>query len=251
MSHPGDEETLDDLLHGRLRIYQKTQGFRYSIDALLLADFAGKAIKGRKPGSIKVLDLGSGTGVIPLALSLCPEIGHIVGLEIAGPMVEMSRRSVTPNSLDEKISIIEGDIRKPPAELQDQQFDLIVANPPYRRKGEGRLNPDHHKAIARHEITVNLQDIVKTASRLIKPRGVACFIYGAYRMTDLLSGLRGAGIEPVRMRFIHSRLAEPAKMLLIEAHQDGPAEVKIDPPLLVYRDENNYTEEVELIFQGP
>lgn len=246
-----DGETLDDLLQGRLRILQKVDGFRYSIDALLLAHFAGEAIEGLKPGTIRALDLGSGTGVIPLALSQYAAIGHVSGLEIVPSLVEMSRRSVACNGLHDRINLIEGDIRNPPAELDPHSFDLIVSNPPYRRRGEGRLNPDRHKAIARHEIAVNLNDILKTASNLIKRRGTACFIYGAFRMTDMVAGLREAKLEPARLRFIHSRENEPAKMVLIEALQTGPAETKVENPLIVYRDKENYTEEVLKIFRGP
>ena len=201
-------------------------------------------------------------------LSQCEDIDHIVGLEIAEPLVEMSRRSVSLNGLKEKITIIEGDIRKAAPKglvpinrddlplagtcaLRKGSFDLITSNPPYRRKGEGRINPDRHKAIARHELAVNLDDILKACSYLIKRRGIVCFVYIAYRMTDLVTGLRKVGIEPARIRFIHSREGEPAKMLLVEGRQEGLKKIKIEPPLIVYRDATNYTEEVNIILQGP
>jgi len=250
-SRPPDGETFDDLLQGRLRILQKVGGFRYSIDALLLARFAGEAIEGRKPGSVRALDLGSGTGVIPLVLSCYPAIASVTGLEIVPPLVEMSRRSVELNGLCDKITIIEGDIRNPPADLKPDSFDLIVSNPPYRRKGAGKLNPDRHRAMARHEIAVSLKDILKTTSQLIKRRGLACFIYGAFRMTDIVTGLRDSSLEPARLRYIHSRENEPAKMLLIESRESGPPEIIIASPLIVYRDKENYTEEVLKIFKGP
>lgn len=246
-----EDETLDDLLKGRLKIYQKKSGFRYSIDALLLADFAGRAIGGLEPKTVHAADLGSGTGVISMALTAWEAIKSVTGIEMAEPMVEMSRRSVLLNGLADRVTILTGDIRNPPAVLKPESLDLVVCNPPYRPVGQGRLNPDNQKAMARHELTVELADILKITKRLLKPRGMACFIYGAFRLTDIITGLRKEKLEPAEVRCVHSREGDAAKLALVRAVKGGKNHLEILPPLIIYRDEENYTEEVLRIFEGP
>lgn len=242
-------ETIDDLLKGKLRIIQKSSGLKYTIDALLLAHFAGETIRGRGLCSLKVLDIGSGNGVIPLLLSRQPSVAHIVGVEINSSLAEMSRRSASLNELDEKISIVEGDIREESTPLKWQKFDLVISNPPYRRVGEGKLNPQFEKAVARHELTLTLDELIQATKKTLAESGTACFIYGAYRLMDLLTSLRKYKIEPIRIRMVHSKINEPAKMVLVEAKKAPPSEVSISPPLIIYADEKTYSPEVLDIFE--
>lgn len=243
-------ESIDDLLKGKLRIIQKSTAFKYTIDALLLAHFAGEAIKECETSSVDVLDIGSGNGVIPLLLSGLPSISRIVGVEINPSLAEMSRRSVSLNHLDDKITIVEGDIRENLSPLKGRRFSLVVSNPPYRRVGEGKLNPRLEKAVARHELALTLAELIQATKKKLAENGTACFIYGAYRLTDLLTCLRSYKIEPVRIRMVHSKINEPAKMALVEARKGAPAELLVSPPLLIYTNDKTFSPEVLSIFEN-
>lgn len=242
-------ETIDDLLKGKLRIIQKSDAFKYTIDALLLAHFAGEAIEGHEQASLQVLDIGCGNGVISLLLSKHPSVAQIVGVEINSSLAQMSRRSVSLNRLDDRITIIEGDIREIPPPLKGRRFDVVVSNPPYRRVGEGRLNPHFDKAVARHELALTLEELIQATKKTLKENGIACFIYGAYRLTDLLTCLRSYKIEPVRIRMVHSRINDPAKMVLVEARRGATTELVVAPPLIIYADKKSYSPEVLRIFE--
>ncbi len=220
-----EDETLDQLLSGELKIIQKKKGYRFSLDALLLTDFIRIS-----PGD-EVLDLGTGSGVIPLILAKKSPAKRIVGVEIQKDLAEMALRNVQLNALEERITILHRDLRELPGELPACSFDLVLSNPPYRASSSGRLNPDPEKAIARHELTCSLEELLKVASYLSKPKGRVALIYSAPRLVDLMTGLRKEKLEPKRLRMIHPDSEIKAKLILIEAIKEGKVELEVMGPL--------------------
>ena len=192
-----NEETLDDLLGGRLKVLQKKKGYRFSLDSILLAHFV------RIEPGIKVLELGLGSGVI--SLILCYRTGcSLTGVELQEQLAEMAARSFRINELDHLIEIIRCDLRQIKEVLPAGQFDAVVFNPPYRKKGSGRISANAEKALARHELSGTLADFVSAADYLIRKAGTVFTIYPATRGVELIFRFREAGIEPKRMRMVHS-----------------------------------------------
>jgi len=239
------DETLDTLISSNLRVIQKKYGYRFSLDAILLADFTSKFIL----SGASVLDLGTGSGVIPIMLASKFKDISITALEIQEELCEMANRSVRLNNLEDKIRIINGDIRKVHEIFNSQRFDIVIANPPYRPKKSGRINLDFQKAIARHELECSLNDLVKAGSFLTKSRGRFILIYSPERLTSLLYELRAKGLEPKNIRFVHSSLESEAKMVLIESAKGGKLGVKILQPLIVYKGKGEYSEEIKRIYK--
>jgi len=217
-------ETIDDFMDGRLRLIQSRTGYRFSIDAVLLSEFVTI-----KQNDI-VVDLGSGCGIIPLFLLLKKPVRHAYGLEIQWGLAYQNARNAVLNGFSDRISVIMGDIRNPP--LSASCADVVVCNPPYRRKGSGRINPDEQRAIARHEILASLDDILKTAKGILRPGGRFAMIYPAERLTDLMIRMRRQGMEPKRMRIIYPGIGAEAKLAMVEACIGGRTGLKVLPPLL-------------------
>lgn len=218
------DESIDEFMDGRLRLIQSRRGYRFSIDALLLAEFVTI-----KPEDL-VIDLGTGCGIILLVLLQAGSVGYTVGLEIQEPLAGQAARNALLNGFDHKMGVVLGDIRNPP--FATSSADVVVCNPPYRRALSGRVNPDRQRAIARHEITASLDDILGTARRLLKPRGRLAMVYSAVRLVDLMARLRGFDLEPKRIRVIYPRLESEAKLVLVEAVRGGRGGLKILPPLM-------------------
>ena len=216
-------ETIDTFLNGRLRIIQSERGYRFSVDALLLADFV---IAGEED---VVVDLGAGCGIISLLLALQKEPGFIVGLELQDELVSQARRNVALNELEEKIAIIQGDLRNPP--LPTGFADIVVCNPPYRTARSGRINPDAGKAIARHEIAVSLDAILTASKALLKRKGRLNLIYPANRMAEIFTKMRWARLEPKRLELVFPDSASEAKLALIEGRLQARAGLKVLPPI--------------------
>lgn len=243
-----NEETLDDLLDGRLKILQKKRGYRFSLDSILLAHFV------RIEPGMKVVELGLGSGVI--SLILCYRTGcKLTGLEIQAQLADMAARSFRMNRLDSLIEIIRKDIREIEEALPADAFDAVVFNPPYRKKGSGRISAGPEKAIARHELRGTLADFVRAAGYLIRKAGFVFTIYPATRAVELVSRLRESGIEPKRMRMVHSTERTGAEFILLESVKGGGEELEILPPLFIYQSgesgghyRGNYTSEMEKIF---
>lgn len=233
-------ETFDALFSGRLEIRQKEKGYRFSIDALLLAHFAEP-----RPGE-RVVDLGTGCGVLPLILVFRRKAGAVVGVEIQPSLAALARQNVSLNRFSAQIEIREGDFRNLPGE--EGAFGCALSNPPYRRIGSGRVNPQEEKALARHEINATLEDVLRAAGRLLKNKGRFFTVYPAGRTADLIQGLRRFRLEPKRVRFVHSRAGEDARLVLMEALKEGKAQVKILPPLVLYESDNRHTAEAEELF---
>jgi len=225
---PSSDETLDTFFNGSLRIFQKKKGYRFSVDAVLLSQF----IDVRKDE--RVIDLGTGCGIIPLLLSQTTEAHSFVGVEIQRGLAECARKNVTLNRLDHRISILHQDFRELKGTLRSGSFDVVVSNPPYRQYRTGRVNPTLEKAIARHEITATLEDLIGMASYLLPIKGRCYLIFSAWRTVDLLTLLRSKGLEPKRLQFVHPHLEESAKLILIESVKASGVELKIMEPLILH-----------------
>lgn len=233
----GPTEQLEDLQRCNLKIIQSTDTFRFGIDSVLLADFA-PVRKGDR-----VLDLGTGNGVIPLLLAGKREPGLIHGLEIQPRLVDMAKRSVALNGLTDLITIIEGDLCSPPEALVPESYDLVVSNPPYLAAG-GKLNLKPEVAIARHEVKCTLADVLRTGARMLRQRGKLALIYRAGRLVDLLTAMRAENVEPKILRFVQPTLVQGPTMVLVLGVKGARPHLNILPPLAIYDQEGNYTQEI-------
>jgi tRNA1Val (adenine37-N6)-methyltransferase len=239
----GEGETLDAILGGRLRIIQNKSGYRFSIDALLLAHFVSL-----KEGE-ECIDLGTGSGVVALILACRRRRGRILGIDIQEELVAMARRSVELNGLVGCVEIRRGDIRHPESLFAPTTFDVAVFNPPYRRLRSGRTNPDPGKALARHEIAGSAGDFLAAAALALKPGGRAYAVYPARRMVELISRMRAARIEPKRLRVVHSRPGGRGELFLVEGVKGGREQMTVLPPLFIYGEGAGYAAEAAAIFQ--
>lgn len=236
-THP--DETLDDLTVGGLKILQARNGYRFSIDPVLLSAFLSNV------KSARIADLGTGNGIIPLLLSARKEAQSITGIELQPGMVARARRSVELNGLEESIRIVVGDIRDLPEALCAGSWDIVTANPPYRTQDTGRVAPDNERATARHELSGGIDDFLRAAASLLNAGGRFYVVYLAERLTELLSGMRRLRMEPKRLRMVHSRADEPARMVLVEGRKNGKPGMVVEAPLIVYKGKGrDYTEEV-------
>ncbi len=237
-------ETADALFNGRLTLYQSRAGYRFSLDALLLADFATIGSGDR------VVDLGTGNGVVPLVLAdLYPTI-RITGIELQKSLLDRARRNVAVNHLENRVEITAGDVRRWKKIGASASFDAAVCNPPYRKAGSGRLNPDTERQFARHELHGGLKDFLAAGSFLLRAKGRMAIVYPALRVVDLLAAMRAAGIEPKRLRMVHSFPATPASLLLAEGAKGGRSGLEVLAPLIIYRQGKEYTEEVAALIAG-
>lgn len=232
------DETLDDLLIQGLKIIQKKKGFRFTLDSVLLAHFATI-----KTGD-KIADLGTGTGVIPLLLSTRSKKLKINGIEIQEDLAEMAMRTVKMNRLEDTITITRGDIKDIHYGTGGGTHTLVTSNPPYWTVGEGLVSMHNGRAVARHEVACEIEDVIKTAGKLLNYQGRFAFIYPSDKMMDVLQLLRKYSLEPRRLRFIHSNINKPARHFLLEARKNASSDLKILPPLVVYQNTGEYGKEV-------
>ena len=237
-------ERIDDLLCRGFRIIQDSEGFCFGMDAVLLANYALPAVR---EGS-QLLDLGTGTGVIPLLLSAKTKARRLYGLEIQKSAADLAERSAALNGQEGRIQILRGDIRQIRDFPLSSRMDLVLSNPPYlksgiRSKGEGRQ-------IARHEILCSFRDVAVAASYLLKASGRFFLVHRAERLTDIVSDLRESGLEPKRLRMVYSRAGREAKLLLLEAVKGGRPQLHVEPPLIVYEEGGVYTEELLSLYRG-
>lgn len=237
-----ENERIDDLQRNGYKIIQNKEKFCFGMDAVLLSGFAKV-----KPGE-KVLDLGTGTGIIPILLEAKYEGSHYTGLEIQKEMAEMAARSVALNGLKEKISIVEGDIRGAGELFGLSVFDVVTSNPPYMNDCHGLKNPDLPKAIARHEVLCTLEDVVREASGLLKPGGRFYMVHRPHRLIEIITALTSCKLEPKRIKMVHPFVDREANMVLIEAIRGGRSMVKVEAPVIVYREPGVYTDEIYKIY---
>jgi tRNA1Val (adenine37-N6)-methyltransferase len=208
------------------------------MDAVLLSGFA------RVKDGARVLDLGTGTGIIPILLEAKTGALHLVGLEIQEESADMARRSVMLNGLEDKIEIVTGDIKEASGMFGLSSFDVITCNPPYMIGQHGLTNPDAPKAIARHEILCTLDDVVKNASRLLKPGGSFFMVHRPFRLAEIINVMTGYKLEPKRMQLVYPYVDKEPNMVLIEGCRGGKPRMTVEKPLIVYKEPNVYTDEI-------
>jgi tRNA1Val (adenine37-N6)-methyltransferase len=238
------DETLDALFDGRVRLYQSRRGYRFSLDALLLAYFT------RLRRSEKIVDLGTGNGVVPLILADRHPWASITGVELQEPMVKRARKNVRLNGLDERVEIVTGDVRAIENVAAAESFHAAVCNPPFRKPASGRVSPDEEKRVARHETEGALGDFLRAAAYLLRAKGRLTIIYPAVRSIDLLAEMRRMGIEPKRMRLVHSFIDAEATLILVDGVKGGRSGVEILAPLIIYQRKKEYTDELAVIIAG-
>ena len=238
------DDSLDTLIDRKLRVYQSRMGYRFSLDALLLARFV--TVKSRD----QLIDLGAGNGTIALLLSHLYPAASITGLEVQPAMAERAKRSVALNGLQERVAIVMGDVRQISSLFASSSFDAVVSNPPFRKPTSGRISPDQEKQIARHEIKGALNDFVAAAVYLLRTKGRLALIYAAERAVELLIALCRAGLEPKRLRWVHSFAGDEALLVLVEAVKGGRSGVEVAPPLVIYCAPQVYSPEVAAIIAG-
>ena len=236
-------ERLDDLQLKGLSIIQNPSGFCFGVDAVLLSDFA-KAKSGAH-----IVDLGTGNGILPLLLSAKTRGTRITAFEIQEDVADMARRSVAYNGLDSRIQIIADDLRRAFKHLNKSSVDVVVSNPPYVAGGGGLVHPRDAKAIARHEIHFTLEDVIRTASLLLKPGGAFYMVHRPSRLPDMVELMRRWKLEPKALRFVHPRRGQSPNILLIKGVRGGGAEMCVAPPLYIYSDEGGYDPEVLEIYR--
>jgi len=250
---PGDE-TLDTFYHGRVRVLQKKKGYRFSVDAPLLADFI------RTKADDEALELGAGGGVISLLLCHKP-LRRIAALEVQPGLADLARRNVALNGLAGRVEVVEADLR---TYEPGRTFDLVFSNPPYIRRSTGFLSRSAEKSAAKHELHGGIDDILRRTAEWLGPGGRACFVYPEKRRADFLLSAGENGLSVRRLRFVHPREGAPANLFLIElrhaaeavsAKKDGPEgagdEPELMPPLILFGPDGRYTDEAEAVFSGP
>jgi len=231
--------TTTSLFQGRLKVIQRKKGYRFSIDAAILAHHIRL-----RPTDIAV-DLGTGCGIIPLILSLQTPSAHIYGIEIQKDLAELASRNVRENHKEGSITIIHGDMKDFRSDLTPGTVDVVFSNPPYRKLLSGRINPDAERAVARHEIKASLSDVVSVAESLLKPSGRFVVVYSAERAIDLIVNMRTFKLEPKRLRLIHPKQGSQAILAVVEGIKYGNPGLEVDSPLIIYESEGRYSDEAK------
>ncbi|MCF8037180.1 MAG: tRNA1(Val) (adenine(37)-N6)-methyltransferase [Desulfobacteraceae bacterium] len=235
--------THDTFFRGRISVKQPPDGYRFSVDAVILGNLARL-----KPGD-RILDLGTGCGVIPLILCYRnPELGRVFGVEIQPELAELAAVNTRENRMDDRITILERDVKSITPADTGGPVDAVVCNPPHFAPNSGRINPDSQKAVARHEIRITLPDLTAAAARMLTPGGRMVVIYPSERLVDLLNAMRRANIEPKELRMIHPGPNSQAQRVLVHATLGKNPGVKVGPPLYIRRDARSYTDELEAMF---
>lgn len=239
-----ENERCDDLQLNGLRLIQNPKYFCFGVDAVLLSDFAAKSIK--KDSS--VMDFCCGGGIIPVLLSAKCGAKKICGLELFDCMADMAKRSVMLNNLGERVEIFCGDVKKEPFLFKKCSFDYITCNPPYKEAGTGIKNADEVITAARHEIFLSLKDMLASAAALLVPGGKIALIHRPERLADIIRLMYENKIEPKRLRFVHPYPQKTATMILIEGAKHGGKKLFLEPPLYIYDENKNHTEEINRIY---
>ena len=237
-----DGERLDDLQRNHYRIIQHPGKFCFGMDAVLLSGFASV-----KPGE-QVLDLGTGTGIIPILLAAKTQGKRFIGLEIQEEMAEMAGRSVRLNGLDGRVEIVTGDLREASRRFGGASFDVVTCNPPYIPFSHGLRNPSEPKAIARHELLCTLEDVVREAARCLRPGGRLALVHRPHRLAEIFRLLDQYRIQPKRMRLVYPTPDREANLVLLEGSRGGGAWLKAEKPLIVYREPGVYSREIYEIY---
>jgi len=238
-----ENERLDDLQQNGYKIIQNSEIFCFGMDAVLLSSFASA-----KEGD-NVLDLGTGNGVIPILMEAKTKAAHFTGIEIQDINVDMATRSVVYNGLENKIEIMQGDIKEASSIFGGASFDVVTSNPPYMNENHGLVNPDSHKAIARHEILCTLEDVIREASKVLKFKGKFYMVHRPQRIVEIFDTLAKYKLEPKRIRLVHPFVDREANMVLIEAIKGANTLLKVEQPLIIYERKGIYTEELYKLYR--
>lgn len=238
-------ERLDDLGRKGYQIIQDPKRFCFGIDAVLLTGFA------RVKDGDTVLDLGTGTGIIPILLEAKTGASHLTGLEIQPESADMAKRSVCYNELEKKIDIVEGDIKNASEIFGRGSFDVVTCNPPYMIGAHGLTGGNESKTIARHEVLCTFEDVAREAAAVLKPGGMFYLVHRPFRLVELLGTMNRYRLEPKRMKFVHPFVDKEPNMVLIEAKKGARSRVEIEPPLIVYKSPGVYTDEIYDIYKPP
>jgi tRNA1(Val) A37 N6-methylase TrmN6 len=242
MEVQGPDERLDELHRKGYRIIQKTDGFCFGMDAVLLSEFAKVGKRDR------VLDMGCGTGILPILMEARTDGGHFTGLEIQEEFASMARRSVAGNHQEDRIEIVCGDMKEASTLFGPESFDVVVSNPPYMIGDHGLKNPDQRKAIARHEVMMTLEDLIRETKKVLKNKGRFYLVHRTYRMAEIMHLLVEYGLEPKRIRFVYPFVDKEPNIMLIEAMKGAKSRIKVEPPLIVYEKPGVYTKEIYQIY---
>ena len=237
-----DGERLDELHRNGYKIIQDKNRFCFGMDAVLLSGFA--QVKPKETA----LDLGTGTGIIPILLEAKTKGEHFTGLEIQPDSADMARRSVAYNHLEDKIDIVTGDIKDASKIFGASSFDVITTNPPYMIGQHGLTNPDEAKAIARHEVLCTLEDVVRESAKILKPKGRFYMVHRPFRLSEIFCCMTKYGIEPKRMKLVHPFVDKEPNMVLIEGLRGGNPRMTVEKPLIVYQEQGKYTDEIYDIY---
>ena len=238
-----DDERIDDLEINNFKIIQKKDGFCFGIDSVLLSDFA----KDIKKGS-KVIDLGTGTGILSILLCAKTNLSTIIGVEVQEEMAEMSERNSILNNLQDKFKIINSDIKNLQDKLPKNEFDAVIMNPPYMEINTGKINYNEKKLISRHEVTASLEDFIKVSKNLLKNKGCIYMVHRPNRLIDVCSLLRKYKLEPKLLRLVYSKEESEANLFLIKAVKNGGKFLKVCKPLYIYKNDKEYTDEILKIY---
>jgi len=240
-------ETLDSIKIRDLevQVYQSKTGYRFSLDALLLADFP--EIKACK----SILELGAGSGVVSLLLAKRYPKAKVTGVEIQDGLYKRAVRNAEVNGLSDKVEFLHLDLKSLPKHQPLESFDLVVMNPPFRKPGTGRISPGDERAMARHELTAGINDVLKTSSAMLRNRGRLCLVYNPDRLSELVKLMGRHLLEPKRLRTVHSQVGEQARMILVEAVKQGLPGMTILPPLFIYESHKVYTSEMREFYGFP
>lgn len=238
-----ENERIDDLEYKNLKIIQNKDGFCFGIDSILLTDFASK-IKDES----KVIDLGTGTGIIGILLCAKTKLSKIIGVEVQKEVYEMAKRSIKLNHLEDKFEIINENVKNLQNKLEMGTFDVVVTNPPYKKEGTGITNENEKKLISRHEITATLEDFIKASNELLKDKGSLYMVHRPERLADIIETLRKYKLEPKIIRFVYPNIEKESNLILIKAIKNAKPFLKIEKPLYVYNENGEYTDEILKIY---
>lgn len=238
-----ENERIDDLEYKELKIIQNKDGFCFGIDSILLSDFANEIKR-----NSRVIDLGTGTGIIGIMLCAKTELSKMIGVEIQKEVYNMAKRSIKLNNFQDKFEIINDNIKNLENKIEMGTFDAVVTNPPYKKVGTGIINENEKKLVSRHEITANLEDFIKISTKLLKDKGSLYMVHRPDRLVDIIELLRKYKLEPKKIRFVQPSVKKEANMLLIKATKNAKPFLKIEKPLYVYKENGEYTSEILKIY---
>ena len=238
-----ENERIDDLELNGLKIIQNKEGFCFGIDSVLLSDFA----KNIENNSL-VLDLGTGTGIIPILLCGKTNLKKVIGVEVQEKIAEMAKRSIKLNNLEARFQVINENILNLKNIYQNQTFDVVVTNPPYKKKNSGIINENKEKLISRHEIEADLADFIKVSKDLLKDKGEFYMVHRPERLVDILSIMRKEKLEPKVLRMVYSNKNKEPKLVLIKGIKNAKPFLKVEKNLYIYDENGNYTDEILEIY---